>query len=344
MHSTKVSLEEIYRGLSSRFATIRNLTIKTSLREEIVNGRKPTGPTDLGDKQLGYEWMRAEYRISNNKRYVRYELPMQELARKPGRKPIDIRHLSWNGTVGMHFEESFGTGGIADQLENPVLGNKVLSYLDWAVSEVDLRGKDHAFLPSSIKRPETRLVPGIETVNGYECHVVEVPGIDRLWIDVSKGYALVKRELRFAAGGPLRRATVANGWVEATKGVWLPKRIVREFYCGLDHPRGHWNTVATRVTLDAEYESKPLADDAFTITFPPGTYVGDGIHGNIYRQPGASGDPFDDAVQTALRMHQNPLPAPRGALVVRFTIVTVLFVLLVFGLRRLSALRPPGAQ
>ena len=269
-------------------------------------------------------------------------MPFPELARKPGRKPVFIQHLSWNGSVGMRLDESVGTGGIADELQNPVLENYVLRYLDWPVSEVDLRGKDHLFLPSSIQRPETRLLPGVENVSGYDCRVVEVPGVDRLWIETfPKGYALIKRELRFGAEGPLRQLTTANGWVEATKGVWLPRRIVREFDCGVDHPREEWNSVATSVTLDADYESKPLGDDAFSITFPAGTYIADGIHGNMYRKPGASFDPFDDAVQTALRMHQNPLPASRGPIIVRFGVIVVLLVLFSLGVHRLAT---PGLR
>lgn len=227
--SNRPTLEAIKAGLAGRFADIRDLTIRMGLSEEVINGRPPRPlvnfragePVEkiLGDKKLGYPWMKIEYRLDGERRYVQYTHPP---FRADGKSTdVQVQRLSWDGKAMMRLEPN-PTGFLSGVKENHVIENMLFRQLDWPTSQFDLNEKDHTFLPQSLVAPDTRVLSETERVADCDCVVVEQPGIDRLWIDVSKGFALVKRETRFGTDQPLKQVTTNDHWVEVNKGVWLP--------------------------------------------------------------------------------------------------------------------------
>lgn len=323
------TVEEILTGLSLRYRAIENCGMDIVAVEEVVNGIPPSplkaDKVDLGDKKLGFPWMRIKMLLHGQKRYQRIEVPQFGVWDAPltgyrGRRKV--QELSWNGKVGMRYEVSSATGAIVSNIENPVLENLVLRYLDWPVSEVPLSEQDHTYLPASLATKAPALAPAVQQRSGRACHVVEVPGLDKLWIDTERGFALVRREIHYSTGGPLRQVTDASDWQQVGTGTWFPKRIVREYYCPPDRPADKVNTVATRVTLSVSYTTNEIDDDAFTLKFKPGTMVADAVNNAIVRTPKSGLNPLDESVETAIRLEpQDESPS-------KATLVLVLFGLL----------------
>jgi hypothetical protein len=71
--------------------------------------------------------------------------------------------------------------------------------------------------------PEYRVVrPVQELVDQRWCHVLERPGLDRLWLDVERGCALLARESSLKVGGPMVQRIELGGHHQVAAGVWLP--------------------------------------------------------------------------------------------------------------------------
>lgn len=82
-------------------------------------------------------------------------------------------------------------------------------------------------LPNAIEQHEYAFL-GIETLDGVECGHLAREGFDELWIAQSRGFAVVKRELRFGPGKPIQETLAASDFREHPQGIWWPMRQVRE--------------------------------------------------------------------------------------------------------------------
>jgi hypothetical protein len=119
------------------------------------------------------------------------------------------------------------------------------------------------FVHDILSDPKCRVV-GQEEVDGVWCHLAELPGLDRLWIDGRRG-AVIRREVNTDAGVPL--ATIALGdFRQVADGLELPHRVERTFL--LPQRR----VVVT--TID-RYEVNSVDDGTFSFTPPPGTLIVD---------------------------------------------------------------------
>jgi hypothetical protein len=67
--------------------------------------------------------------------------------------------------------------------------------------------------------------PSQEKVEGHWCHVLERPGEDRLWIDVSRGCCLLAREFCNPKVGSAALRYELGDHQEVERGIWIPKRI-----------------------------------------------------------------------------------------------------------------------
>lgn len=67
--------------------------------------------------------------------------------------------------------------------------------------------------------------PRQELVDGRWCHVLENEGIERLWIDIEHGCALIARETDYGNPRVLAQRLESTRHREAAPGVWLPGRI-----------------------------------------------------------------------------------------------------------------------
>jgi hypothetical protein len=67
--------------------------------------------------------------------------------------------------------------------------------------------------------------PNQEQVRGRWCHVLERPGVDRLWIDSERKGTLMAREIYDSKKGTLVQRFELSEHVEVSPNIWLPKKI-----------------------------------------------------------------------------------------------------------------------
>lgn len=303
-----LSPDQIAQGLTNRFVDVHELEMKISIDEEILSGEKPhfvsIGPSLKdrrfvpGASQLGSSWMDTKIRIDGERRYRETYMPdLIHYGQKRGESRIlqkgGPRVRTWNGRVGM-FKQGM-QGSIRANLQGMELTNHLFNYIDKAARSVELNEKDNTYLPGSFDFKTAKVLPSLEMQEGRPCHVVEASGgKDKLWIDVEKEFALVRREIRYPDHSP-RQITVAMDWTEAVPSTWLPRRIVRELY---GNPNGASSTGSVtpqvRVVLKADFERKNFTDEDFVIDFPPGTHVTDETRMVTYVVPRLGRTPIDE--------------------------------------------------
>lgn len=115
--------------------------------------------------------------------------------------------------------------------------------------------------------------PALEEVDGRWCHVLELPGLDRLWLDADRGCALLRRETHSRRGGPLVTRYELTGHRVAAPGVWLPARIRNTQF---DH-EARTEAARRRNVIDAvievtESRANDVPDEQFVFRPPPGAF------------------------------------------------------------------------
>ena len=121
---------------------------------------------------------------------------------------------------------------------------------------------------------------GTAVVAGEPCVVVERTGRDRVWLAERKGLVVVRREWRWAEGGPLKRRIENQDFREAAPGVWLPWRGRMIVY---GHPTTRPGRRVGELTAVVRAVETAIADDAFEPQFPRGTRVLDSETGKVSR-------------------------------------------------------------
>jgi hypothetical protein len=131
------------------------------------------------------------------------------------------------------------------------------------------------FLHTALAQKGYGVLPRQELVDGVWCHVVELPGVDKLWLDPARGFALLRRE-RFTGTPPVPTFRYElSDYREVAPAVWLPYKLRRVIFAahksGETSPRIQMD--ATGTVVDAEVNQVP--EDFFQFTPPPGTLVQD---------------------------------------------------------------------
>jgi len=132
------------------------------------------------------------------------------------------------------------------------------------------------FLKAVLVDPKCRVRPQMERLDGRWCHVVEIPGLDVLWIDVDRA-ALLKRE-RFRAGDRSKPVGLYRlmDYRETILGVWLPYSIHRQVAASPEEG----------VYQVDKYVVNAVPDSLFALGPPPGTLVVDRDTDESHQVPG----------------------------------------------------------
>jgi hypothetical protein len=132
-----------------------------------------------------------------------------------------------------------------------------------------------------------RVLPVQEKAGEAWCHVVERPGVDRLWLDPEIGFAPRRRQ--WYHGHPTIRNIeyTLSDYREAAPKVWIPWRIRRlvvnptrrasEKPVGIE---GETEAIVVRAEVNRVPESR------FRLAVPPGTLIWDGDTGVMRQVPG----------------------------------------------------------
>jgi len=170
----------------------------------------------------------------------------------------------------------------------------VLECLGWWPEEDDRPPAPDAKAPPAFLRfvfaiPDYVLRQQPEAVEGHLCHVVEMPGLDRIWLDPQIGYAIRKREAWHPVSKALLRRQTSSEFREypvsgpaGEQAVWFPARIRLDAAGKADAP-------SEETGLDIVIEDLKINrvdDGVFKFVPPPGTLIADRDTGKLRQVPG----------------------------------------------------------
>ena len=155
----------------------------------------------------------------------------------------------------------------------------------------------HALRNPALKGLEFRVLPRQEKINGVWCHVVELPGFQKFWVDTHLACVCRQRELLNGnkADPRLRERTVSSDFQQVSSGVWVPRSFRREDFVPPNSPPEMRGKVNLEITIHVEtIEINSVSDEDFKLAIPAGTLVYDAVHNRQFRIPNDTGDVIGD--------------------------------------------------
>jgi hypothetical protein len=134
----------------------------------------------------------------------------------------------------------------------------------------------HAFRPAASDVFRSRVASELESISGVDCHVLEIPGRLKVWVDTSRGCAWVRRE---EFSGPLETPYVTgrsqvDEFVEPEPGIWVPRRARLEIMSRPTEDKEFKERVAVRFDVDLKgIEINRVGPEQFRIPVKAGTSV-----------------------------------------------------------------------
>jgi hypothetical protein len=139
----------------------------------------------------------------------------------------------------------------------------------------------------------------LEIVDGSACHVLERPGMDRIWIDAAHGFLPRRRIVHWSENGPLRDDIENLALFQPVPGVWAPKRQIHKRYSFPSDPARDLNKVSSQLTRELRrLEFNTVTDAFFTVPFPPRVFVMDEVRKVDYVTQPDTPDPWEQAIET----------------------------------------------
>ncbi|SIO07618.1 hypothetical protein SAMN05444166_2325 [Singulisphaera sp. GP187] len=77
-----------------------------------------------------------------------------------------------------------------------------------------------------------RIRPNLETIDGHECHVLEYPGKDVVWVDAGSDYIVLQRH-NFQSPTTLLYSIQNLGYTEYRPGFWIPAKTIKRIYLSI---------------------------------------------------------------------------------------------------------------
>lgn len=160
------------------------------------------------------------------------------------------------------------------------------------------------WLPEALQknRAAYRVAPQQEKVSEVWCHVLERPGLDKLWVQTEPMMAIRRRLFHWEAGKGVRQDAVFEDLTEVSAGLWLPRRIVFDYYTAPWDDPPLQGRIASRHRLKvSRLVVEDFPDSRFRAQIPVGAEVNDSVSSNnpdqpvvFINQPGV--DPFERAL------------------------------------------------
>lgn len=150
------------------------------------------------------------------------------------------------------------------------------------------------FIRHILADPNCRVADTQELIDERWCHLVEVPGAWRLWIDVPRA-VLLRRECFVGPESRLLSRCELRDYKEVSDGIELPFLMVRAIPAG---------GVTGIFTVD-EYHVNDVSDDLFRFRPPPGTLIVDRDTDKWHQVPGGL-ECLDDICDQVVRWSAGP--------------------------------------
>lgn len=183
-----------------------------------------------------------------------------------------------------------------------IRGAAIFECLSWWPPDDDsapplFRDRPH-FLKDVLAEPSCRLRPTQERLGDRPCHVIEVPGLDTLWVDAERG-VLLRRDHFVGEPATLQARYLYGDHRPVADGISLPHTIHREYFI---------DPMVTDFEI-VRYEANSVPDETFRFTPGPGTMVVDRDTDQWYQVPGGF-EYFESLVQ---QIHADRPGRPRSA-------------------------------
>jgi len=148
-------------------------------------------------------------------------------------------------------------------------------------------------LCKALRNDGCRVQGDLEFVDKHRCVVVEVPDPDKIWLDVDRGCAVIRRERQWN-GKPMVYEN--SGFAEIAPGIWLPGKLRRVIFRGPGpdvptHREGEVLIDLTQTVSRMEVNSVP--DEAFVFKPEPGTLMFDAEQRKKWQIPGGEEEVLD---------------------------------------------------
>lgn len=146
-------------------------------------------------------------------------------------------------------------------------------FTDWTPPEIHGRTIS---LDTLFKNNEYQLRKAIDVVDGKSCLVFEIPMVDVFWLDATMPSRILRRDVYNTTTGAVATRFEFHDYKHYPPDIWLPGSI-RNVQFDSD---AHSAELRGRRVIDAEFLlsnvtlNENVADEMFTLNFPPGTVRG----------------------------------------------------------------------
>lgn len=143
-------------------------------------------------------------------------------------------------------------------------------YSNWPAPEVFGRSWS---ISSLLAEGRYILRSGVAFIDDQPCLVLEVPGVDEIWLSASSPHYIVRRDVFDDQTGALASRSDFSGYTHHGGNIWLPKKFTNQLYDSRTLSKERQN----RMVFDSEFEmlevrvnGEVVAED-FELDLPAGT-------------------------------------------------------------------------
>lgn len=280
--------DELINRLSETYQRINSLP---GLEVEYRIDRKILVPD--GWDIFAWDWMELTngFRPSDrNKLFLRKKYPSGEKGARATREKIE----TYDGTIKVHMETV--ANRTSANLSGPVWHPQVFTpqfflyfrRLGYPIGPNPEEGEaTHEIYPESYwlpdgllkRRAAYRLRPRQENVDGDWCHVLEIPGLDEIWVQIDPVARVRRRRLHWKQGGDIREDVYFQHFEEVAPKLWLPYFIMFDRYTGpIDKPKNAGKIGERQQLKVTKITIGEIPEERFRAQIPRGAAVFDYVN------------------------------------------------------------------
>jgi hypothetical protein len=189
-------------------------------------------------------------------------------------------------------------------------------------------GGSPLFLHEVLAQSDCRVLPNQERFNGDWCHVVERPGLEKLWIDPTIGFSLRRRERYARPKSILHTRYELWDYREVSTEIWIPFGFRRIIYDTRQAAATATPPVRSHAECTVEdVEVNQLSETLFRFTPPPGTLIDNRDTGEVKQVPGGVSFLVQVVDRAIIARGLFPPQRPKNVRWHRYPMVTALLLL-----------------
>lgn len=154
-------------------------------------------------------------------------------------------------------------------------------------------------LHKALQNEDCRVQDSLETVGEHRCVVIEIPGRDKLWLDVDRGCAVIRRERQWEGKWTIYEN---SDFREFGDCIWLPWKLHRVIHHGVGPilTKEEQASLLVQSTQTVErMEVNHVPDEMFVFKPEPGMLIYDVERNKRWAIPGGQEEILSDVSQAA---------------------------------------------